>query len=302
MNTHPFLAICLNPTLQKTLRLAALELDAVNRTAEHRLDACGKGINVTRVLTQLGRQVVHLTQLGGSLCPLFLDLCAQDGLEVRWTDSGSAIRFCYTLIDAATRFVTELVEESEPVGLHTEGALRDLYGRVLPDRGTLIFSGTKAAGFSDQLVPDMVRAAKERGLTVILDVKGADLKNSLPYGPDIIKPNLSEFVATYLPDPPGSERELRDAVADKALALCRRHRCRVVVTRGARSVWAADGDDFFEMDFEVVPPVNTTGSGDAFTAGLAAALSEGADLRSAIAEGARCGRLNAGLFKPGVIR
>jgi len=240
--------------------------------------------------------------LGGSLRPLFLDLCAQDALDLRWADSGSAIRFCYTLIDAAHRTVTELVEESDPVLPATEAAIRDLYDRVVPARGTLIVSGTKAAGFSDRLIPDLVCTAKERGLSVILDVKSADLQNSLPYEPDLIKPNLAEFLATYLPDPPGTEPGLRDAVADTALDLSRRYRCRVVLTRGARSVWVADGADFYEQDFASVPPLNTTGSGDAFTAGMAAALADGTDLRTAVAEGARCGRLNAELLKPGVIR
>jgi len=39
-----------------------------------------------------------------------------------------------------------------------------------------------------------------------------------------------------------------------------------------------------------------------FTAALAAALEDGASLEQAIAQGARCGALNAMLLRPGVIK
>ncbi len=304
MGSPAFLSVCLNPTLQKTLRFPSISRDRVNRTAEHRLDASGKGVNVTRVLTQLGAQATHLTQLGGDFRELFLDLCARDDLPVRWVDSGSQIRFCYTAIDSSDRSVTELVEESNPVSPRTEGRLIDLFQRVLPDFGTLIISGTKAAGFSDQIVPELTRLAKRQGLRVILDVRGADLVGSLQYGPDIVKPNLHEFLTTYLPDfvgPAHDERSLKEKVSEKASGICAEYGSRVVLTRGAHSVWLYEGPSFAELAVEAAQPVNTTGSGDAFTAGLAAALAEGATLRDAALEGSRCGRLNALQLKPGTI-
>jgi len=91
-------------------------------------------------------------------------------------------------------------------------------------------------------------------------------------------------------------------VVAKARELSLSYGSAVVLTRGARSVWTIQGEDFREYAFQAVPPCNTTGSGDAFTAGLAAALDSGADLPAAIEEGARCGRLNAELLRPGVIR
>jgi 1-phosphofructokinase/tagatose 6-phosphate kinase len=48
--------------------------------------------------------------------------------------------------------------------------------------------------------------------------------------------------------------------------------------------------------------VNTIGSGDAFTAGLSAALDDGLPFAGAVARGVRYGGLNAALLKPGVIR
>jgi len=306
-----FLTICLNPTIQKTLRFSSIMPGAVNRTGVHRLDVSGKGINVTRVLTQLGKKAMHLTQLGGVMRPLFLSLCEQDGLSVEWVESGSQIRFCYTALSENDGAVTELVEESEAVCAGTEQRLVEKFDSILgasPDLKCLIISGTKAAGFSDEVIPYMTRKAKERGLRVILDIKGKDLIESLQYEPDLIKPNLFEFAATFAPDLVGdndmiaedaaAQEKIKSAILDTA----QKHNCRVILTNGSRKILAADGDKFFEVEFEAVKAVNSTGCGDAFTAGLAAALEEGADFREAISEGAKCGAKNAALVRPGVIR
>jgi 1-phosphofructokinase/tagatose 6-phosphate kinase len=303
-----YLTVCMNPALQKTLRFSSIISDTVNRTAIHRLDVSGKGINVTRVLNQLGKKAVHLTQLGGVMRSLFLSLCEADSLSVEWVESGSPIRFCYTLVGDNDSSVTELVEESEPVEAGTGDRLLEKFEKLLEGRKCLIVSGTKAAGFSDSLVPLMTRKAKERGLTVILDVRGKDLTESLRYGPDIIKPNLREFVSTFAPDLiqdgdlSGDEPGVKARIGAAALDICKKYNCRVILTRGSQKIWAFENENFFEICFEAIRPVNTTGSGDAFTAGLAAALEDGAGFADAIAEGARCGALNARCLKPGVIR
>jgi len=298
-----FLTICLNPTLQKTLFFSSVVSGAVNRTAVHRLDASGKGINVTRVLNQLGKKVIHLTQLGGTMRPLFLSLCEQDNLSVEWVESNSEIRFCYTVINESDNRVTELVEESEAVTAGTEQRLLDKYDSLLSNPqflreiSSVIISGTKAAGFSDTIIPSMVRKAKEKGLRVILDIKGNDLIESLQYEPDIIKPNLEEFKATY-DKKPGK---------DMLIELARKYKCCIILTNGRRKTLAVEKSDYFELAVPIVKAQNTTGCGDAFTAGLAAALEDSwsakqpLDFKAAINEAMRIGALSAVNGKPGSI-
>jgi sugar/nucleoside kinase (ribokinase family) len=81
-----------------------------------------------------------------------------------------------------------------------------------------------------------------------------------------------------------------------------KYNCRIILTNGSRKILAADRDQFFEVEFEAVKAVNSIGCGDAFTAGLAAALEAGANFYEAIGEGVRCGAKNAALIRPGVIR
>jgi fructose-1-phosphate kinase PfkB-like protein len=193
------------------------------------------------------------------------------------------------------------VEESEAVGAGTGERLLEAFGKLLPESSSVIISGSKAAGFPDTLIPEMVRQAREKGRRVILDVRGHDLIKSLPCKPDVIKPNLNEFLATFALEPV-SQCNIRSEVEKIWAELYEKTPCSLVLTRGAGSVWYAENAELAEYVFEPVEPLNTTGSGDAFTAGLAAALEDGASLPEAVAEGARCGALNAGLLRPGVIR
>jgi fructose-1-phosphate kinase PfkB-like protein len=305
MKKSSFLAVCMNPTLQKTLVFSGLVPDSVNRTGEYRLDASGKGVNVCRVLTQLGKEACHLTQLGGTLRPLFLELCERDGLRIEWVESSSPIRFCYTLIDKEQKTVTELVEESEKVATDTGKLLFETFSKLIPDYSVLIISGTKAKGFPDNLIPEMVQTARSHGSRVILDVRGQDLLKSLPFGPNLVKPNLYEFISTFAPELLSEKNVdiVKKKVGEIWAELYKKHpSCALVLTRGAEPLWYAEKGELAEYAFESVEPLNTTGSGDAFSAGLAAALEEGASLADAVAEGARYGALNAALLKPGVIR
>ena len=309
-----FLTVCLNPTIQKTLRFPSITANTVNRSAVHRLDASGKGVNVTRVLTQMGKKAVHLTQLGGDLRPLFLSLCENDSLCVEWAESKSQIRFSYTLLTENDNAVTELVEESDPVDSETERRLLDKFETLLadsnhsPNSSFLIISGTKAAGFSDNVFPIMVKKAKEKDMRVILDIRGKDLLNCLQYEPDIIKPNLFEFASTFIPelikdnDISITDDKTTEKIKSAVMDITQKHKCRVVLTNGSRKIFAADRGNFYDIDVTPVKAVNSIGCGDAFTAGLASALEDGADFNAAISEGSRCGASNAGFEKPGVIK
>jgi len=271
----------------------------------------GKGINVTRVLTQLGKRAVHLTQLGGGLRPLFLSLCEKDDLSVEWVESLSQIRFCYTLLSDTDGAVTELIEESEPVYGGAEGRLLKKFNELLihtPNLSCVIISGTKAAGFSDAIIPTMTKKAKKKGLKIILDIKGKDLTDSLEYEPDIVKPNLFEFAVDFAPELIINNELIsidgfaKERIKSAVLDMAQKHNCHIILTNGSRKIIAADTNEFFEIEVQPVKAVNSTGCGDAFTAGLATALEEGVNFREAITEGCRCGALNAALFRPGVVR
>lgn len=294
------LVICLNPTLQRTLSFATVVPGQVNRTMSNREDASGKGVNVTRILTELGEQALHLTQSGGMSGSRFLALCSQDGVPVQSVDTPAGVRTCYTLLDEARHQTTELVEPGVEVDAGTEERLREAFSAALPDAHTVVISGSKAPGFSDSLYSEMVAQSRAAGVRVILDIRGEDLKRSLEHVPDLVKINVSEFTATFTSDPVSEEADVPPAVRTEMLRLAAAG-TQVVLTNGGRPALLANGGFIEEVAVEPVTPVNTIGCGDAVTAGIAAGMRRGRSLREALALGLSCAAKNAVQVKPGTL-
>ncbi len=83
--------------------------------------------------------------------------------------------------------------------------------------------------------------------------------------------------------------------------LSEQHRCAFVVTRGNRGTLVSQAGSIAHVRPEQKKVVNPIGSGHAFAAGLASALGHGKSLEDAVAEGNRCGLLNALQLAPGTI-
>jgi len=323
------LVVCLNPTLQKTLLFSSLREGEVNRTSTYYLDASGKGVNVARILGQLGVPAIHLTHAGGVFRELFLTLAEKDGLQVLAPDSGSEVRFCTTLLNRKKGTTTELVEESEPVEPATEKEVRKAFQTLLRSVQCLVISGTRAPGYGDTLYAEFVRDAKEAGKRVVLDIRGLDLLSCLPFRPDVVKTNLAEFAGTFLEVSPGGE-QIRDewvlqSVDEEFRRLAREFGVVSITTNGKEDTLYYNKGQVMRMpvtskaseksitgEENTLPVLNTTGCGDAFLAGFLKAwgkegfpepssLAFQAGIERYIEEAHRVAFLNAVNIRPGRI-
>lgn len=320
-NAKSVLTVCLSPTFQNTLMFDNFKQSQVNRAVCPMLiSPSGKGINVTRALTQLGRPSECLTQLGGPRLQEFLDLCAEERIKMQPVVCNSPIRTCTTIInrlqiqgqikstnlntsrstnptltpvysDGLTTS-TELVENAHAVDANTDHQVRQRFLAAIQGKAALVISGTKAPGFGSDLYPWMVSHARQQGLLVVLDIKGNDLRECLPSHPDVIKPNLDEFIDTFfqckeIPESEASEN-LRDHVQLKTAELFRQFGVRTVLTRGQYDTWAFDGETLLTVPVPSVSAVNTIGCGDCMTAGLTDALLAGKSFYDSISFGTQC--------------
>jgi 1-phosphofructokinase/tagatose 6-phosphate kinase len=299
-----FLCVCLNPVIQKTLVFKGIDPGEVNRTADWRVDAAGKGIIPTRILTQLGEKAVHLTQLGGPTREWFLAMCAEDNIAIEWVESGAPIRFCTTLIEESTGRATELVEESLPVAPGTSDALVGRFATLVDAQTATLLSGTVATGIAPGTMAQFARLAAEAGSRLYLDIKKQDLLECLKFHPVCAKPNLEELAQT-LGTPYAEVRDEKPAralVAETGRRFFEEYGTYLVVTRGARPTLYWDGRMLCEEPVQPVKVKNPIGSGDAFGAGIARILERGGSIYEAVKEGTRLGGLNAAQLKPGTIR
>lgn len=301
-----FLVVGLNPTVQNTFTLPSLRVSQVNRVSRHRVDVAGKGGNTTRVLKQLGERAVQLTFGGGANLDLYQRLCRQDGVELRCVECDVEIRHCHTLLGVGDGTTTEIVEPGHPVSPAVEQSIVELYDQELVAAHTVIIGGTHAPGFSDELYAEMVRKATAAGIRTVLDIRGEDLLRCLQHHPSAIKINVSEFSHTFTPETVLEEEinpeSIPRTLLDKMIEIHTTSSAEIVLTNGSRPVLYVADEMVKTIQPEPVTPVNTVGSGDAATAGLAAGLHRCMSLEDAVRLAMECAVKNAQLEKPGSIR
>ncbi len=299
------LTICLNPVLQKTIVLSELLENQVNRSKEYYFDISGKGINLSRVLSQLGEKVCHLTQIGGANRRLFLKMMKKENFKLLHTLSSGNIRSCYTLLNRFNHSLTEIVEEGETVDVKTEEKVLAKFNSWLPKCNCVIISGSKAPGFSDRIFPEMVMKAKSLSKLVILDYRKNDLINSLPFRPDFIKPNLAEFIDTFFPKENILEEQIKPGllkkVKDKIMELRDKYNINIILTNGKKDILYTENNKIKSCLTKEIKAVNTIGCGDTFTAGFASAYLKKLQISEAVNIGIECAAKNAENIRPGCI-
>ncbi|MBC2884930.1 sugar kinase [Ochrobactrum sp. CM-21-5] len=135
-------------------------------------------------------------------------------------------------------------------------------------------------------IPDLVRQAKNAGLSVSLDPSWDE---TLIYEPGLLA--ACEGVDLFLPN-----REEAQAITGhddpaKALDVLAEHFPIVALKGGGGGAWLRTGDADIHMPAKNVPVVDTTGAGDAFNAGFIDAWLEGHDAHRALAAGIDYGSL-----------
>jgi ribokinase len=139
----------------------------------------------------------------------------------------------------------------------------------------------------------VLREARKAGVATILNTAPlrADFDHAMLRHVDIVVPNEIEFATLVNRVPATGERDFTEeqlaAMPHAELhALCRAIGVpTVVITLGERGCFVSTGDEFAQLPAHKVSVVDTTGAGDAFVGGLAAALARGDSILDAASIG-----------------
>ena len=118
--------------------------DEVNRAREVTEYASGKGINVARVLTQLGEAALAAGFEGGRRGDFLIEDCARWNVPTDFVRVTGETRLCTTIIERASGTVTELVEEAPPAS-HQEWT--ELVRRIDKQFSSSALNAVPFAGF-----------------------------------------------------------------------------------------------------------------------------------------------------------
>ena len=92
------LTVTLNPSIDISYPLDELTLDTVNRVSEVKKTAGGKGLNVTRVLSEIGDNVTATGFIGGKLGDFLTSRLDQNGIQHRFFPIHGETRNCIAIL------------------------------------------------------------------------------------------------------------------------------------------------------------------------------------------------------------
>jgi 1-phosphofructokinase len=275
-----------NLTTDRDIDLDELRPGEVLRATAVRVAPGGKGLNVARAAGDLGHPAALVAFVPGAGGRALADGILTEGVTFHGVPCAGEPRSAAVIHERSGR-VTVLNEPGPSIEEGDWDALCELARPLLGD-GVLVCSGSLPPGAPADAYARLGALASRW----VLDTAGAALRGALPGAPDVAKVNAAE-VEEALHGRTGAAVEAgedaperaRRAAADLLDAGARA----AVVTAGSAGVAYATAG---AAGFVAAPSVavrNPIGAGDAFAAGLAAALERAEPLERAVRAGVAAG-------------
>lgn len=261
--------ITLNAAYDLVGRLKRIELGEVNTVETLGLFPAGKGINVAKVLKDLGVDVAVGGFLGQDNVGDFEAMFHKQGLNDK-----------FQRVAGKTRINVKITE--------TEADVTDLnflgYEISAADWQTFVQNslaycqqfdivavcGSLPRGVTPELFADWLKALHQAGVKVVLDSSNAALTAGLRAQPWLVKPNHRELEAWVGHALPSLEDIIAAAKKLKAQGIAN-----VIISMGAQgSVWLSDNAIVRAQPPKCENVVSTVGAGDSMVAGLIYGLSK----------------------------
>ncbi len=254
------IVVCLNPALDVTHHVDAVDWGGVNRPRAVRARPGGKGLNVARTLHALGVDVLVLGLAGGITGAGVEAALRERCVPAAFTPVAGETRRTFSVVDDSG--VTAFYEAGPAVSEEEFAAFRRGYEQALDGAAAVVLSGSLPPGLEPATYATLIQAA---GVPAVLDTHGEALRLGAAAGAAIVKPNLAELKSLT-----GHKLAAPDEVIAAAGQL--RGAQAVVVTLGPDGLLAATGDGCWRARAPAAVTGNATGAGDAVAAALAHGL------------------------------
>ena len=286
--------VTLNPSLDEWMRLPALRLGALNRAAGFARYPGGKGINVSRVIRELGGHTVAYGVAGGEDGMILRAIVNRLSIPHEFIEVEGSTRNNYKILTERPRALTEINMAGPRVPPAILRKLeRRLFGRS-PAPRCVALSGSLPPGVPTTIYGRWIRLLRRRRIPTVLDASGDALARGLVARPWLIKPNrqeAEELLRTRLTRSAqlvtAAQHLLRYGPAMVVLSLGREGA--LLASAVPREVWRAHPPS--------VKVDSAVGAGDSLVGGFLVGWAQGASAPEAFRLGVACG--TAAAMTPG---
>jgi len=293
------LTVTLNAALDRTVAVPNFQLGRRHRAVESRTVAGGKGINIARALSRLGRPVIASGFAGGPTGTRVLEQLHEESVLTDFIRIAAETRVNLAVIDPTSGEQTEINERGPAVSPEEVKRLFDRISYLSGGVKLCVLAGSLPPGAGADLYARLIKDLIERGILVVLDAEGEAMLAGLRAGASVVTPNEAEAEELV-----GQEFADRGDLVQGLTELVRLGAGEAVITRPEGCVAVIDEDGgrrFLEVQTAPLEPVSTVGSGDAFLAGYAAARYDGRSPADCLSYGVACGAESTQHFGAGTV-
>ncbi|MEK0081921.1 1-phosphofructokinase family hexose kinase [Benzoatithermus flavus] len=283
----PIVTLTVNPAIDASCVADEVVPMRKVRTRDERYDPGGGGLNVARVIHELGGEAVAFYMAGGYTGMALEGLIERSGITAVRVPIAGLTRVSHTVYETSTghefRFTPEGPEVSEAEWRHCLEVLSVIDGEYF------VVSGSLARGMPVDFYGRIAHVVKQRGGKLVLDTSGAPLHWALEEGVWLVKPSkreLEHLMGRKAPTPEEEEALAREVVASGRAEI-------VALTLGSAGAVLANHKGTFRLASPRVETRSAVGAGDSFVGAVVWALTHGRQLPEAFAYGVAAGAASA---------
>lgn len=277
--------LTLSPSVDLSTSTPLVRPEHKLRCTAGQLDPGGGGLNVSRVVHELGGTTLAVFASGGVTGKLLEQRLEARSIPILGIPCEAATRICFNAGESDTGHEYRFVLPGAPL---TTAELRGCIQAVentLSAGDVLVISGSLPPGLDPGTYAQIARSASARGAKVVLDTSGAPLKAGLDEALLLAKPSRRELREML-----GQPLETVEALAAACRELHAARRVEVLVVSmgaGGALLTCAEGQWFAPPP--EVEARSAVGAGDSFVAAMALSLSRGESVETALAWGTAAG-------------
>ncbi len=291
------LTVTPNAAMDKTYVVRDFRLDKIHRPSEFSSTPGGKGINVSRVLKELGRPSFATGFIGGSVGDSICAGLEMEGIQYDFVKVPGDSRLCIQVVDPKNGTQTEINELGPEISEVEVNKFYDKFREIIGEAVFLILSGSCPPGVPVDFYSQLIQIAKKNGVKCVLDSSGDHMKEAVQTSPYMIKPNVNELSQLV-----GRELMTLEEIAIAAKELRTYGVSIIAVTMGRSGAMVTDG----VQAWKAVPPAiefaSAVGSGDSFVASFLDSVMSGNSLEESLVAGTAAGAANAMQYGAGFVK
>lgn len=278
--------VTFNPAIDYVVELVSFNIGEINRTTREYMNLGGKGVNVSRVLTNLEVPNVALGFVAG-----FTGDALRNGLE------RMGVKTDFISLEEGNTRINVNIKGVEETDINARGpeipnsAIDELFKKLdnLQSGDTLVLAGSIPTSIPNDMYERIMERLYGKGIRFVVDATRDLLVKSLKYEPFLIKPNNHELGEIF-----GLELTTDNEIIYYARELKKQGAKNVLISMaGDGAILVDENDVAHKIGTPKGKVKNSVGAGDSMVAGFCAGYLEKGDYKYALRMGTAAGSASA---------